>query len=114
MKALLVVDAQNEFFYVGLRPVPNHTDALAAIVRRVRETRAARHAIAWVRHHNKPHESRAFVPGTWGHKLSLGLGVEEGHGPEQLFEKDVYGAFSGTGLEAWLAGLDVREVLVVG
>ena len=114
MQALLVVDAQNEFSDQGLRPVPNHTRAVERIIEHVEAAREERRPIAWVRHHNRPHESKAFVPGSWGAELSPGLGPVEGHGPERLFDKDVFGAFTATGLEEWLRLFDVTEVLVVG
>ncbi len=114
MEALLVVDAQNEFSPAGRRPVPNHAAALEAILRRVAEARRERRPIAWVRHHNRPHEFPGFEPGSWGAELSPGLGVVAGHGPEAEFEKDVYGPFTGTGLEAWLASVGADAVLIVG
>jgi len=114
MQALIVVDAQNEFSARGQRAVPNHATALEAIRGHVAQARREQRPIAWVRHHNRPHESPAFVPGSWGAELSPGLGVEPGHGPEQLFGKDVYGAFTGTGLEEWLRTAGVTEVLIVG
>ena len=77
MQALLVVDAQNEFSLGGQRNVPNHADALRHIEARVNQARRERRPIAWVRHHNLPHESRAFVPGSWGAELSPGLGYME-------------------------------------
>jgi nicotinamidase-related amidase len=114
MRALIVVDAQNEFSEGGQRAVPGHAAALERIQFRVREARQAGGPIAWVRHFNKPNESRAFVPGTWGAELSPGLGPEAGYGPEKIFEKDVFGAFTGTGLEEWLHSMDVNGVLLVG
>jgi nicotinamidase-related amidase len=114
MQALLVVDAQNEFSASGLRPVPNHAQALEHIWWRVREARRLNHPIAWVIHHNKPTESRAFVPGTWGAEPSPGLGPEPGYGPEKRFEKDVFGAFTATGLEPWLRSVGAQSVLIVG
>jgi nicotinamidase-related amidase len=113
-RALIVVDVQNEFSLEGKRPVPNHAEALMAIRRHVEHARAERWPIAWVRHHNKPNESPAFVPNSWGAELSPGLGPTEGFGPEQLFEKDVFGAFTGTGLEPWLRRHGVTSVLIVG
>lgn len=112
--ALLVVDAQNEFSAAGQRAVPDHDAALAAIREQVERAREAKRPIAWIRHHNRPHESPAFVPGSWGAELSPGLGPRDGFGPERLFTKDVYGAFTGTGLEEWLRGLGVGRVLLVG
>jgi len=114
MQALIVVDAQNEFSPEGLRAVPGHERYLKRIQRRVQEARQQKQPIAWVRHYNRPHESRAFVPGTWGSELSPGLGPQDGFGPEKLFEKDVFGAFSGTTLEEWLRSMGVSEVLLVG
>ena len=114
MNTLIVVDAQNEFSAEGLRAVPNYLEALDRIHFRVQQARKEKRAIAWVRHYNKPNESRAFVPGTWGSELSLGLGPEPGFGPEKLFEKDVYGAFTGTGLEEWLHSVGASRVLIVG
>jgi nicotinamidase-related amidase len=114
MQALLVVDAQNEFSPQGLRPVPNHAAALTRIHHTVEQARRERRPIAWVRHHNRPEESRAFVPGTWGAEWSPGLGPRSAFGEERQFEKDVFGAFTGTGLEAWLRALGVTQVLIVG
>jgi nicotinamidase-related amidase len=114
MKALIVVDAQNEFSEGGLRPVPFHGQALAYIRSRVEEARKLRSPIAWMRHYNKPNESRAFVPGSWGSELSAGFGPAFEFGPERVFEKDVFGAFYETGLEEWLRSLGVNEVLLVG
>jgi len=113
-QALLVVDAQNEFSQEGKRPVPNHSAALAAIKNHVEQARKQGKPIAWVQHYNKPHESPAFVPGSWGAELSAGLGPVAGFGPEALFEKDVYGAFSDPRLETWLRSVGAASVLVVG
>ncbi len=114
MQALIVVDAQNEFSAEGLRPVPNHTKALECIHARVTDARRSGLPIAWVRHHNRPNESRAFVPGTWGAEFSSGLGPDPGRRLEKLFEKDVYGAFTGTGLEAWLREIGADRLLLAG
>jgi nicotinamidase-related amidase len=114
MQVLIVVDAQNEFSAAGLRPVPNHTDALECIRRRVADARHDGRPIAWVRHYNKPEESRAFVPGTWGAELSNGLGPDLALYSEKLFEKDVFGAFTGTDLEKWLRDIGATSLLLVG
>ena len=114
MQALLLVDVQNEFSANGHRPVPNHAQALTRIRAHVEQARREGRPIAFVRHHNKPNESPAFVPGSRGAQLSPGLGPQAGAGPERLFEKDVYGAFTNPGLEEWLRSLAVTEVLIVG
>jgi nicotinamidase-related amidase len=114
MLALLLVDIQNEFSPSGLRAVPNHHSALSRIATLVDKARELRLPIAWVKHYNRPDESRAFVPGTWGAELSPGMGPKDCFGQERLFEKDVYGAFFNTGLEEWLRSLGVTEVLIAG
>jgi nicotinamidase-related amidase len=114
MEALLVVDAQNEFSPAGRRAVPNHAEALDAIGAHVEAARTGERPIAWVRHFNRPDESPAFVPGTWGAELSPGLGPLDGAACERLFEKSVYGAFTGTELDEWLRGQRVETVLVTG
>ena len=114
MRALIIVDVQNEFSPDGLRPVPNHASALAAIQRWVDHARAEGWAIAWIQHHNRPDESRAFVPGSWGAELSPELDPRLDQPTERHFQKDVYGAFTGTGLEEWLRAQGVDELLVVG
>lgn len=114
METLVVVDAQNEFSPDGKRPVPDHASALEAIRRRVDAARREGRPIAWVRHHNRPGEGLAFQPGSWGAELSPGLGPESGHGPEVEFEKDVFGAFTGTELESWLTDTGSEAVMLVG
>lgn len=114
MQALIVVDVQNEFSPTGLRPVPNHAQALEHIWFRVQEARRLNQPIAWVIHHNRPTESRAFVPETWGAEPSPGLGPEPGCGLEKRFQKDVFGAFTATGLEEWLRSVGAKSVLIVG
>jgi nicotinamidase-related amidase len=114
MQVLIVVDAQNEFSAAGLRAVPNHAEALECICDRVAEARHNDWPIAWVRHYNKPNESRAFVPGTSGAEFSSGLGPHPDRRSEKLFEKDVYGAFTGTGLEEWLREIGASRLLLVG
>jgi len=114
MQALIVVDAQNEFSPRGQRAVPGHAAAIDAIGRWTAHARANGWPIAWVQHHNRPDESPAFVPGTWGAELSPGLGPIEGAEQERLFQKDVFGAFSTTDLDAWLRAREVRSVVIVG
>ena len=114
MQALIAVDVQNEFSPEGQRAVPNHAAALQRIHEHIAHARREGWPIAFAQHYNKPHESRAFVPGSWGAALSPGIGPRPDFGPERLFEKDVFGAFSTTDLEHWLRGHGVRQVLLVG
>ncbi len=114
MQALIVIDAQNEFSEKGKRPVPNFPLALEAIDKHVRHARSAQRPIAWVRHFNRPDESAAFVPGTWGAEFHGDLGPLAGSALEQEFQKQVYGAFTGSAIGGWLKELSVNAVLIVG
>lgn len=117
MQALIVVDAQNEFSPRGQRPVTNHADAVEVISRWVDAARHERRPIAWVRHHNRPEESPespAFVLDTWGAAFSPGFGPLPGRDTEAEFVKEVFGAFTGTNIGAWLEEQGVDDVLIVG
>lgn len=119
MQALIVVDAQNEFSAKGNRSVPNHGQALEAILRRVEDARREGRPIAWVRHYNTPDDitptaKPAFQPGTWGAEFSPGLGPLADRINEVEFVKTVYGAFTGTDIGSWLDHLGCDDVLIVG
>jgi nicotinamidase-related amidase len=114
MQALIIIDGQNEFSGNGRRPVPNFADAVQAIADRVAEARRENRPIAWVRHFNKPEESPAFVPGTWGAEFHDGFGPQQGRSLESEFQKNVYGAFTGTEIGDWLEKLGANEVLITG
>src|SRR5258708_18694203 len=114
MQVLIVIDAQNEFSPTGKRPVPHHSDVLEAICRRVEQARHENRPIAWVRHHNQPTESPAFMPGTWGAEFSPGCGPKAGSAIEKEFLKNVYGALMGSTIGAWLKPVGADEVLILG
>lgn len=114
MQTLVVVDVQNEFAAQGQRAVPNHADALEAIRLRVEDARREGRPIAWVRHHNRPDEQPAFVPGSWGAEFSPGLGPLPGRAEETEFVKDVFGAFTGTSIGSWLEEQGSDDILIVG
>lgn len=114
MQALIVIDAQNEFSPAGQRPVPDHQTAIDHILRHVREARDKNRPIAWVRHFNKPTESPAFVPGSWGSGFFAGIDPKPDTDGEAVFEKNVYGAFTGSNLGEWLSARAVNTVLLAG
>lgn len=114
MQALVIIDAQNEFTALGKRPVPNIENALRVIGERVRRARASGSPIAWVRHFNKPTESPAFVPRTWGSEFLPGFGPDEHSVHEIEFHKNVYGAFTGSDIGIWLKEVKAEEILLTG
>ncbi len=119
MQTLVVIDAQNEFSAQGRRATPNHAQALDAIIQRVADARRAGQNIAWIRHFNTPDENAtarvpAFTRGTWGAEFSPGLGPVADRAEEAEFAKEVYGAFTGTDIGAWLDERASDDLLIVG
>lgn len=114
MTAFIVIDVQNEFSAKGKRPVPDHLLFIEAIKAKVAQARENGNPIAWVKHYNLPTESPAFVPGTWGAEFFDGIGPLTGATKEKLFEKNVYGAFTGTNIGSWLVSLAVDKVVIMG
>jgi nicotinamidase-related amidase len=114
MRALVIVDAQNEFGPGGNRTVPRYASALEVIHHRIEEARRDGSPIAFIRHHNVGAEVTAFAPGTWGAQFSEGVGPLEGQPHEVEIVKEVIGAFTDTGLHEWLREHDCDSVLLVG
>lgn len=114
MQALIVIDSQNEFSQNGKRPVPGHSSAIEVINKRVKQFREHGLPIAWIRHFNKPNESPAFIEGTWGAEFFEGMGPDPESKVEVEFQKNVYGAFTGTEIGNWLKKLAADEVMIVG
>ena len=114
MNALIIIDAQNEFSPKGQRPVPGHKTVIDMIRDKVDQARKEGLLIAWVQHFNRPDESPAFVPGTWGADLVEGFGPSNRSPKELIFEKDVYGAFTGTQIGKWLKSNTVKDVDIMG
>jgi nicotinamidase-related amidase len=114
MKALIIIDVQNEFSDKGQRPVPAYNKLVQAIRQKAVEARAENTPVAWVRPFNKPTESAAFVPGSWGAEFVPGIGTHEGNDNEKEFQKNVYGAFTGTKIGSWLKSKAVYSVVIMG
>lgn len=114
MRAYIIIDVQNEFSDKGKRPVPGHKQLTTYILQQVTAARQSGYTIAWIKHFNKPAESPAFVPGTWGACFSEGIEPLTDSDNECVFEKNVYGAFTGTTLNNWLKQKQIDEVFVMG
>ncbi len=114
MEALIVIDAQNEFAEKGKRPVPDFQLAVQVISKRVGQARSENRPIVWIRHFNKPDESKAFIPGSWGSEFYSGFGVKPGSSLEIEFQKNVYGAFTGTDVGNWLKQIGSDAIMIVG
>ena len=114
MQTLVIIDAQNEFSDKGQRPVPMFKEAVEVIKKRIEQARKAGTPIAWVKHFNRPDESPAFMPGTWGAELLSGLEPAVNSPLEKMFHKDVFGAFTGSDLGNWLKQIGSNEILMTG
>lgn len=114
MTAFIIIDVQNEFSEKGKRPVPDHLVIIDAIKSIIEIARQNKNPIAWVKHYNLPTESSAFIPGTWGSEFVDGLSPQIADTNEKLFEKNVYGAFTGTEIGSWLTSLSVDKVVIMG
>lgn len=114
MKALIVIDVQNEFSAKGQRAVAGHAQYINNIRDRVKEARSKSIPIAWVKHYNLPNEPAAFIPGEWGSEFTEGMGPCAGSTREIIFEKHVYGAFTGSSIGAWLRSLGADTVVIMG
>lgn len=114
MQALIIVDGQNEFSQEGKRSVEGFYEAVGVISKRVQQARKKGTPIAWVRHFNKPSESPAFLPGSWGAEFIPGFGPGAQFPNEREFQKNVYGAFTGSNIDDWLKALSVTDLLIVG
>lgn len=114
MKALLIIDAQNEFSPMGKRSVDGFYEAVTAIAFNVHQARVSGMPIAWIRHHNKPSESPAFVPNSWGAEYIKGLAPDKNADLEIEFVKDVYGAFTGTTIDEWLKRHAITDIVLTG
>jgi len=114
MQVLIIIDAQNEFSKNGKKPVPDHLSTIEVISQRVEQARSEGRYIAWIRHFNKPTESPAFILGTWGAEFVPGFGSKPGAEKEKEFQKDVYGAFTGTNIGGWLKEIGADELLITG
>lgn len=114
METLIVIDAQNEFSEKGKRPVPNFQSAVEVISKRVAQARSENRPVVWIRHFNKPNESKAFLPGTWGAEFYSGFGADPGRSLEVEFQKDVYGAFTGTDVGNWLNKIGSDTIMILG
>ena len=63
MRALVVIDAQNEFSPEGALAVDGHAGALEEIAERVASAREAERPVTWILHNNAA-DAQRFRPGS--------------------------------------------------
>ncbi len=110
-RALLVIDAQNEYFAGGQLPVTHPHDHLGNVLRVMDAASDAGVPVVVVQHTFTQPEMPFFKKGTPGWELHPDVARR----PRDLWvEKNLPGSFTGTGLEDWLRGQGVDTVTVAG
>ncbi|KAI2614799.1 Isochorismatase hydrolase [Hypoxylon fragiforme] len=124
--ALLVIDVQNGFLdrvSPEIRSTPECEDNIALLLQKAREhnqNETSNTVVICHIHHHSIYPDSPFYP---GYRLEVNgqtlLGLQpqafaEPKSGEKVFTKDVNSSFIGTGLEAYLRGQGVRQLLIVG
>ena len=108
-RALLVIDVQNEYF-TGALPITHPAGHLGQILR-VMDAASGKVPVVVVQHHFPQPDRPFFQKGTPGWHLHPEVA---GRPRDALVEKTMPGAFTGTGLEAWLRERGIGTVAVAG
>ncbi len=111
-RALLVIDAQNEYDAEGRLPIsfPPFADSVQAIGASM-DAAAQAGAYVVVVQHDFPVGSPVFALGSHGWELHPEVATRS---RDLLVNKSYPGAFTGTGLAAWLTEREVTTLTVVG
>jgi nicotinamidase-related amidase len=108
--ALLVIDAQNEYF-TGLRPVTYPTDSLENLLHAMDAAAAVRMPIILVQHAATAADAQTFRRGSHGWDLQPEV-KKRSH--DLLIQKTMPGSFTGTALEDWLRTQGIDKVVIAG
>ncbi len=109
-RALLVIDAQNEYF-TGKLPVTYPPGSLDNILTSINFARGEGIPIVIIQHANPQEDAKTFRKGTseWGlHPSIASLKYD------CLIDKTLPGSFTCTGLESWLRERDIDTVVITG
>ena len=110
-RALLVIDVQGEYFPGGALPVTHPNGSLENIVRAMDAADAAGVPVVVVQHGTDNASARAFRRGTPGWELH----PEVARRPRAtLIEKQLPGAFTGTGLGDWITENGIETLVISG
>jgi nicotinamidase-related amidase len=111
MRALLIVDLQDDYFDGGKMPLPGIAPAAANAARLLEHCRSNGLPRFHVQHLSVRPGAPFFVPGTPGVEINAAVAPEPG---EPLVQKNFPNAFRATGLEKALRDAGVDELVVCG
>ena len=109
-RALLVIDVQREYFD-GALPITHPSGHLESILSVMDAAVSANVPTAVIRHHQPDPESPIFRRGSDMWELHEEV---EGRPRDLLIDKQLPGAFTGTGLEDWLKKVGASMVSIAG
>jgi nicotinamidase-related amidase len=110
-RALLVIDAQNEYFEGGLLPVTHPRDHLGKVLRVMDGATDAGVPVVVVQHTFDRPDMPFFRRGTPGWELHPEVASRP---RDHWIEKGLPGSFTGTGLEDWLRRRGIDTVTIAG
>ncbi len=108
-RALLVIDVQNEYF-TGALPITHPTGHLEQILR-VMDAAHGRIPTVVIQHAFAGPDKPFFRKGSPGWELHPEVAARP---RDVLFEKNLPGSFTGTGLEGWLKDRGISTVTIAG
>ncbi|MET4059415.1 nicotinamidase-related amidase [Arthrobacter sp. UYP6] len=113
-RALIVIDAQQEYFDDGLLPIqyPNQDDSVAVIQSAVKEARAAGVPVVLVQH-ELPVEAPVFASGSPSWQNHPGVAAHEENAAKRI-SKQFSSIFAGTDLEPWLREQGIDTITLAG
>ena len=110
--ALLVIDAQQEYFFpLGKLPLPDGPAAVQRIAQLLRWARARGVPVFHIVHESRKPGAAIFAPGSPG--LAIHPSVTPAPG-EPVIQKHLPGSFTGTPLEEELRRRGIEQVIVSG
>lgn len=112
MKALLVIDIQNDYFPEGKLPLWNTEVTLDNIESAVIAARKKDMPVIFVQHFSDPEVSALFNKGTFGAELNLRL--KKAAPDAYIMEKAYADSFYQTNLDELLSKLKVTKLMVCG
>ena len=112
-RALIVIDAQQEYFD-GLLPIqcPDRDDSLAVVQSAIKEAQEAGVPVVLVQH-ELPAEAPVFASGSPTWRNHPGVAAHEGEAAKRISKK-FSSIFAGTDLEPWLREQGIDTITLVG